>query len=315
MGTIIQGEVFARDKQTAAALTDLIQNRTEQFNRLFTVHAKSPVTELGDKSGQWVPIDCRAAELIEQSRQIARDSGGAFDPTIAPVVDAWKIGFGGQAEPDGSVLAAAVKLVDWRKIETDLTAGQCRVRLGAGQKLDLGGIAKGWIGTELIKELQQAGAVSAILDLGGNIALLGASPKGRDWQIGIQVPEADRGAAFAAVRARDESVITSGDYERFIAKDGKVFGHILSGSTGRPVPMTMSSVTVVDKDGARADAWCTAFFAMGLDKTLSYLRAHPEMKVLLLSADKKTVWVSESLSGRITLIEDLTMNVIKAEAP
>jgi thiamine biosynthesis lipoprotein len=189
------------------------------------------------------------------------------------------------------------------------------VRIGPGQSLDLGGIAKGWIGTELAKELEKSGAVSAMIDLGGNIALVGPSSKGRDWMIGIQVPEAERGEAFAAVRARGESVITSGDYERFIAADGKVFGHILSAETGRPVPMTMSSVTVVDPDGAKADAWCTAFFAMGLDKTLEYMRTHPQMRVLVLGADKKTVWVSESLAARVTLIDDLKMNVVRAQKP
>ena len=315
MGTIVQGRVYARDEKTASALTDRLQNLADEYNSLFTVHDKSPVTQIAENAGRWTPIDCRAAGLIAQAKTVAEESGGAFDPTIGPVVNAWKIGFGGEAEPPAAQIAAAVALVDWKKIETDLTAGSCRVRIGQGQSLDLGGIAKGWIGTELVNELKKAGAVSAMLDLGGNIALAGASPKGRDWMIGIQFPDAERGAAFAAVSARDESVITSGDYERFIAKDGKIFGHILSGTTGRPVPMTMSSVTVVDKDGAKADAWCTAFFAMGLEKTLEYMKTHPQMRVLLLGADKKTVWVSESLSDRVTLIEDFKMNVVRAETP
>jgi len=315
MGTIVQGRVYARDEKTASALTDLIQNLAVEYNRLFTVHEQSPITQVAENAGRWTPIDCRAAGLVAQARAAAEQSGGAFDPTIGPVVNAWKIGFGGQDEPPAEQIAAAVALVDWRKIETDLTAGSCRVRIGPGQSLDLGGIAKGWVGTELVNELKKAGAVSAMLDLGGNIALAGASPKGRDWMIGIQFPDAERGEAFAAVSARDESVITSGDYERFIAKDGKIFGHILSGKTGRPVPMTMSSVTVVDSDGAKADAWCTAFFAMGLEKTLEYMKTHPEMKVLLLGADKKTVWVSESLSDRVTLIDNFKMNVVRAEKP
>ena len=315
MGTIIQAQVFARDSRTASALTDLIQNRALEYNSLFTVHEKGPLTAIAENSGKWTAIDCRAAGLIEQAKQVARDSGGAFDPTIGPVVNVWKIGFGGNAEPPAGQIKAAASLVDWKKIETDLTPRACRVRIGPGQSLDLGGIAKGWIGTELAKELEKSGAVSAMIDLGGNIALVGPSPKGRDWMIGIQVPEAERGEAFAAVRARGESVITSGDYERFIAADGKVFGHILSAETGRPVPMTMSSVTVVDPDGAKADAWCTAFFAMGLDKTLEYMRTHPQMRVLVLGADKKTVWVSESLAARVTLIDDLKMNVVRAQKP
>ena len=315
MGTLIQAQVFARDSRTASALTDLIQNRALEYNQLFTVHEKSPLTAIAENSGKWTAIDCRAAGLIEQAKTVARDSAGAFDPTIGPVVNVWKIGFGGNAEPPAGQIKAAAALVDWKKIETDLTPGKCRVRIGPGQSLDLGGIAKGWIGTELAKELEKSGAVSAMIDLGGNIALHGLSSKGRDWMIGIQVPEAERGEAFAAVSARGESVITSGDYERFIAADGKVFGHILSAATGRPVPMTMSSVTVVDPDGAKADAWCTAFFAMGLDKTLEYMRTHPQMRVLVLGADKKTVWVSESLAARVTLIDDLKMNVVRAQKP
>ena len=155
----------------------------------------------------------------------------------------------------------------------------------------------------------------AIVDLGGNVALLNSAPSGRAWRVGVQDPKADRGETLAVIEAKNESVITSGDYERYMDAEGKTYGHILSGKTGRPVPVSFSSVTIVDADGAKADGWCTALFAMGREKALAYLRENPEIRAFLLSPDEKTAWVSEGLAPRLTLLApDVKLNILTRAA-
>ena len=316
MGTLIQGTITASDQTTADRLVTRYEALLGDYETLFTVHGEGPLQEVNRRSGSWQATDCRIARLIESAKDIARDSGGAFDPTIGPVVNVWKIGFGGNSVPPDELINKAQKLVNWRLIETRLTpdeTGHCRVRIGAGQQIDLGAIAKGWIGTAIGRTLQKEGAQRAILDLGGNIVLVGAGDDGRNWNIGVQDPRKERNEIFAILKAEpDVSVITSGDYERYFTADGKTYGHILSGATGRPVPLAFSSVTIMDADGAKADGWCTALFAMGRENALAFLARRPDIRAFLISPDAKTAWVSEAIAQRLELVNKETkLNIIR----
>ena len=177
MGTLVQGTMTAKDKATADELTNRYESLISDYETLFTVHGEGPMQDINRHPGKWQKTDCRVAQLMESAKTIARESEGAFDPTIGPVVNVWKIGFGGDSVPSDAAIDEAKKHVDWRRIETKLApdeAGRCRVKIGEGQNVDLGAIAKGWIGTAAAKELQKAGAESGILDLGGNIVLMGS---------------------------------------------------------------------------------------------------------------------------------------------
>ncbi len=307
MGTIIRGSITGADEAKATALTERYADLIGDYETLFTVHGEGPLQEVNKHPGVWQTTDCRIASLMATAKTIARESGGAFDPTIGPVVNAWKIGFGGESVPSDEAIDAARKLVDWRKIETDVTPdemGRCRVKIGPGQNIDLGAIAKGWIGTALAKDLQKAGAIRAVLDLGGNVVLLGEGENGRRWRIGVQDPKKERNEMLAVIETEgDVSVITSGDYERYLLKDGKRYGHILSGATGRPAPLSFSSVTIVDADGAKADGWCTALFAMGKEKALDFLARRDDIQAFLLSGDEKEAWVSPALSKTLEMTD------------
>ena len=318
MGTLVQGTIVAKDKPTADALTDRYENLISGYETLFTVHGEGPMQDVNRHPGKWLATDCRVAQLMESAKTIARESDGAFDPTIGPVVNVWKIGFGGDSVPSDAAIDEARKHVDWRRIETKLVpdeTGYCRVKIGEGQNIDLGAIAKGWIGTAAAKELQKAGAESGILDLGGNIVLMGSGEGGRNWRVGVQDPRKERNEMLAVIETPgDVSVITSGDYERYFMKDGKRYGHILSGATGRPVPLSFSSVTIVDADGAKADGWCTALFAMGKEKALEFLGRRPDIEAFLLSGDEKEAWVSEALAPRLSLTDEtIALRVIKTK--
>lgn len=301
MGTLISARVIAADAATAEKLEAGLADRIEDYETLFTVHRTGPLAEVNRRAGLWTEVDCRIAELAEKAKGVARDSDRAFEPTIGTLVNVWKIGFGGDRVPERKAIDEALRHVDYTQIETRNENGRCSMRIGKGQSIDLGAIAKGWIGTAIVEDLRRGGAQAAVVDLGGNVALLGSAPSGRAWKIGVQRPDQERGEIFAVVEARGESVITSGAYERKIETNGKSYGHILSAVTGMPVQTDIASVTIVDADGAEADGWCTALFAMGMEKAVAKVAQRRDMKVLLLDKSLKTVWVSRALADRIEI--------------
>ena len=312
MGTLITARLISPDAKAAQKLEELVSERVDDYETLFTVHREGPLYEVNKRSGEWVEVDCRITELTEKAKAIAEASDRAFEPTIGTLVNVWKIGFGGDQVPARSDIDAALKKVDYTKIETQREDNVCRMRIGKGQSIDLGAIAKGWIGTALTQDLEAAGATNVILDLGGNVALLGKSPAGRAWNVGIQRPDKERGQIFAVVKAFDESVITSGAYERKIEKDGKSYGHILSPETGMPVATDIASVTIVDKDGARADGWCTALFAMGVEKAVKKMAEKKDLGVFILDSDLKRAWVSKCIADRVKVLDpELKLTVVE----
>lgn len=304
MGTLVSVRLFSPDEKTVDKAIELFENKIGEYATLFTVHDQGPLNEVNRRAGEWVDVDCRVAGLVETAKKLAKDSDRAFEPTIGTLVNVWKIGFGGTEHPDPKAIAAALKKVDYRKIGTDLTPKACRVKIEKGQSIDLGAIAKGWIGTALVHDIAGLGITNAIVDLGGNVALLGQSAAGRKWRVGVQKPDAERGTTMAVIQGQDESIITSGAYERNIQSKGKRYGHILSVKTGEPVATDIGSVTIVDADGAKADGWCTALFAMGTENAVKMLKKHKDLKAFIVDDQLKRAWVSKSLADRVTLLEN-----------
>ena len=312
MGTLVSARVMSPDKAAADRFEALLADKIDAYETLFTVHHEGPLYEVNRRAGDWVDVDCRIASLAETAKTIARDSDRAFEPTIGALVNVWKIGFGGEKVPERAAIDGALQKVDYTRIQTRRQEGKCAMRIGKGQSIDLGAIAKGWIGTALIADLKAAGATNAVIDLGGNVALLAKSPSGQDWKVGIQRPDRERGEILAVVRAADESVITSGAYERKIETNGKTNGHILSARTGMPAATDIASVTIVDQDGARADGWCTALFAMGVQKALGVMSRHKDLGVLILDQSLKKAWVSRCIADRVRLLdESIALTVVE----
>lgn len=312
LGTWVTADFFtATDAQKEKSLATF-EKQIALYNTMFTVHDEGPLFDVNKNAGKWSPVPCQVAELMVQAKEIAKESDRAFEPTIGPVVNAWKIGFGGKRVPSPQELKVAASHVDYRRVEVDETPGACRIRIGADQNVDLGAIAKGWIGSALARDVERTGVTRGIIDLGGNIVLIGKHPDGdRDWNVGIQDPSSDRGEILGSLKASNASVITSGDYERYLEKDGKRYGHILDARTGEPSTPDMGSITIVNADGAKADGWCTALFAMGIQKALVFLESRPDIHALIVDAALKNAWVTPALAGSVELTRPgLTLHVI-----
>ena len=310
MGTIVSFKVCGPTQEKAAAWLEAADAEMGRLASVLTVHAEeSPLLDVMRRSGEAVAVPPEVAECLSMALEVARDSHRAFEPTIGKLVDVWKIGFGGESVPSAAALREALRYVDYRRVKVWKKNGQDYVRIGRGQDVDLGGIAKGYIGTKLATELKTLGAKSALMSLGGNIVLVGSAPSGAPWRIGLQHPDEERNGYFAVLDAEDESVITSGAYERKIEVKGKSYGHILSPVTGRPVATDLSSVSIASKDGAKADAWCTALFAMGREKAQALLASRRDIEAVLMSRDCRSVWMTPGIASRCEVTDPSVKNV------
>ncbi|PIE53862.1 MAG: ApbE family lipoprotein [Dethiosulfovibrio peptidovorans] len=234
------------------------------------------------------------AEVIRLGCEYGELTDGALDISIYPVVRLWGFTSDDQTVPDEMLLCSSLEKVSYKNIQCD---GE-RVLLSKDMALDLGGIAKGYAGDLLIQLLRSNGATSALLNLGGNVQCLGRKPDGGPWRVAVQNPFGD--GYVGVVAAADEAVVTSGGYRRyFVDSQGHRRWHILDSATGMPAESGLTSVTVVGKGGAHCDALSTAFFVMGLDRTVTYWRKHGGIDVILVTQEGN-LYVTASLASRFT---------------
>ena len=251
-----EGEIVSAEDAEEAA-EDAIDSAFDKCRELEGLLSKtiedSDISKLNAAGGEWVEVSGETLELINKGIEYAELSGGAFDISIGGVTELWDFHAdeGDQSLPSEEALAEAVKHVDYRNIETDGS----KVRLKDPKtKLDLGGIAKGYIGDKAAEVLEGAGVASAIVNLGGNVICIGSKAEGTDFVIGVETPFSDRTEVLGTVEAADATIVTSGIYERKIEVGGKSYHHILDPKTGWPVSTDLDAVSVKYGKGQSVDA-------------------------------------------------------------
>ncbi|QTX32250.1 FAD:protein FMN transferase [Aminithiophilus ramosus] len=211
------------------------------------------------------PLSPETAQVLARALYWARRSDGAFDPTVRPLTLLWNGDGTRHRPPSPEAVAEARRHVGWDRVRLD---GDI-LRLEPSMGLDLGGIAKGYGADEAVRFLRDRGVTRAIVDLGGNVVVIGDRPGGGPWRIGIQDPQKERGERLGVLEGRDLSVVTSGNYERFFDWEGKRWGHIVDPATGWPSESDLLSVTVVCEASLDGDALATALFVLGRERALS----------------------------------------------
>ncbi len=242
--------------------------------------------------------------LISQSLDAAVKTNGAFNPFLYPITKEWGFTTKNYHVPNDARIKELLPLTDYNKAHKK---GNVLFK-APGMQLDFGGIGKGFAGDLAIETLKENGISSAVLDLGGNIQLLGKKPDGNDWNIGLRNPwKADAEPVFA-LKLSDCAVITSGGYERFFTgDDGKEYIHIFDGKTGRSVDNELVSVTIITKKGITGDLLSTALFVMGKEKAMDFWKKSPDydFEMILLCKDNSAV-LSEGIEKRITKLADFS---------
>ena len=217
-------------------------------------------------AGTWQRLPPEFFAVLACAMETARDSDGAYDPTIGALVEAW--GFGpaqGGGVPDASELKSAQAGLGWRRVSLrsqDMSALQ-----PGGVRLDLSAIAKGY-GVDLVaRHLRDAGIAAALIEVGGELYGYGRKPDGGQWQVLAEAaPDAEPDEEAICVIALDSvAVATSGDHWHAFEQDGTRYSHTLDPRTGKPVETAAAAVTVIAEDAMRADAWATALTVMGAE--------------------------------------------------
>ena len=279
MGTLVEikasGESELLDPAIDAAFAEMTR-----IEDLFSTHRQgSEISQLSAATGS-VKVSVETAELLKQGQQIARQSDGAFDLTLGGLKQLWGMETDSPQVPTTELLQQALQGTGPEALQFD---GQQVSKAKPGLQVDLGGIAKGYAVDRAVAILRQAGILSAAVNAGGDIGLLGARGDANPWRIGIQHPR-NSGKLLTTLILSDRAVVTSGDYERFFERDGIRYHHIFDPRTGYPAG-DCQSVTVVALDVATADALTTAAFVLGPQLGLKLLEEVPQVEGLLVAID------------------------------
>ena len=295
MGTMASVTVAAEYRERLSQSAEEVRavfRRVE--NALSTYQRDSEISRLAAAAGRSpLALSAETYRALELSRQYGELTLGAFDVTVAPLVRLW--GFGGEARhntPAPELIQERLRLVDFRRIE--LRGG--RAFLPAGMSIDLGGIGKGYAVDLGFEALRRSGIPAAMVDLGGNIRVLGQAEPGTDWTIGVRNPfEKER--VLGKISLTDGmAVATSGNYERFVEMSGRRYSHIIDPRTGYPVE-GMAGVTVISLNATVADALSTGFFVLGMNPSREVLRKLPGTEVLFIpDRDPIEIWLTPGMA-------------------
>lgn len=283
MDTFMSITAYGEDEQAAQDTAVQLEQRINALEpALSRTREDSDLYRLNHADGAACEVSEDTYAAIEAAVQFAEWTGGAFDPTMAPLTDLWGINTDHAHVPAQAEIDAALTHVGYQNIEL---LGNNQVRLLNGAQLDLGGIGKGFATDAAAAMLD--GTQGVLATLGGNIGAYGENPN-RDsgnWVVGIADPD-DNAAFIATVEVRGLSVVTSGDYERYFEQDGKRYHHIFDPATGYPADSGLRSVTVIDESSTRADALTTALFVMGLEAGMAFCGQN-DIAAVFVTADKQ----------------------------
>jgi thiamine biosynthesis lipoprotein len=305
MGTVCSVTLF---EQVDNRLYQEIFNRIREIEYLMSANmAGTDIDRVNAAAGiEPVQVHDDVYKVIERSLYFAEISGGAFDPSVGPLVSLWGIGTENPRVPTQEEIEEALQLVNWRDIEIDPVTRNVFLKR-RGMSLDLGAIAKGYAADEAAAIIKSAGLKRAIIDFSGNIVTIGGRRNNTPWRVGIQNPNEGRGVSIGVLRVTGKTVVTSAMYARFFEEDGKRYHHIFSTSSGYPVENDLLSVSIITDISMNADALSTAAFALGYERGRELIESIPGTEAVFILKDggvRKTAGVDFTLTDSSFRLEE-----------
>lgn len=276
------------DKVLTAAIEEM-----SRLEKILSAHISgSEVWQINFAQGQPVEVSQAVIDVLERAALVYNKSGGAFDVTVGTLLRTWGFGTDTQKVPSPEALAEARQGVGFTNVVFDPEKRIVQLT-NLHTKLDLGGVAKGYIVDQAMEFISSMGIKSAVVDAGGDVRILGGRPGQYTWdkhrpaRVGIQDPSNPENL-IAIVETMNGSVLTSGDYERFFVQDGVRYTHIIDPRTGAPV-RGVTSATVVTEEAALADAIATAVMVLGKDEGFKLLNSWDGVEGMLITEDEEIV--------------------------
>lgn len=288
--------------QCDSDLSQSIKSELMKVDRsLSPFNEKSVITAVNNNKA--VVLDEMFQDVFRKAMDISRETDGAFDITVAPLVNAWGFGFKNGTLPDRRQVDSLRAIVGYEKVS--LVNGKVQKK-DPRMMLDCSAIAKGY-GTDMVARLlRDRGVENFMVEVGGEVVTKGVNAQRVPWKIGVTKPDDDSlsigNELQTILNVTDKAMATSGNYRRFYYKGGRRFAHTIDPKTGYPVQHSILSATVLANDCATADAYATSFMVMGMDGAKRVLERHPELMAYLIYDDgngKNAVWFSPSLRDKI----------------
>lgn len=299
---MIFGTVYHVTYQNSDNLNDQIVAELNKVDSSLSMFNKqSVITKVNDN--QDIEVDVMFGDVFTLARTVSADTDGAFDITVAPLVNAWGFGFKSGNMPSRHTIDSLRTFVGYKRVELHDSR---IVKADPRVMLDCSAIAKGY-GCDVVAELlRRKGIDNFMVEIGGEVVTSGISEKRVPWKIGVTKPSDDslsvNNELQTVLNITDKAMATSGNYRNFYYKNGKKYAHTIDPATGYPVQHSLLSATVISDRCAKADAYATAFMVMGLEKAKKVLDRHRDLMAYLIYSDHKgeyKVWFSPSLRDKI----------------
>lgn len=263
-----------------------IKAELDKFNKSLSTYDPTSIISRINKGETDVELDFFFIECFNKASEISQVTNGAFDMTVAPVVNAWGFGFDESTIADSSKIDSLMLFVGYEKIQ--ITNNQI-VKHHPETMLDASAIAKGY-GVDVASELLESkGIVNYMVEIGGEVRARGINPKGVLWRIGIDKPIEDPTVSHrelqAVVSLKNKSLATSGNYRQFYEKDGVKYSHTIDPKTGYPAKNQLLSTSVMTDDCMTADAFATAFMVMGINKSIELVESLDYLEAYFIYTD------------------------------
>ncbi len=292
----------------AEMAVDQAQQEIERLDALLSTGAEtSEVAQINANGGGTLSED--TTYLLERSLDLYDSTNGVFDIAIYPLMDAWGFTTGNYTVPSDEMIENLLPLTDANNIIYDKDESSISFAKD-GMKIDFGGIAKGYTSGRIADIYRECGVTSGLINLGGNVQVVGTKTDGSKWRVAVQSPETEDDY-LGILSTADRAVITSGGYERYFEQDGVKYHHIIDPSTGHPANNGLVSVTIVSVDGTLADGLSTSLFIMGKDKAAEYWRAHSDEFDTILEDEDGILYVTEGIADDFT--SDHETNIIRKD--
>lgn len=243
----------------------------KEYDNLFSRTVEgSDIYKINHSNGKPVEVSNDTIEMLRFAIDTSKKSGGRFDISIGKLADLWNFTAENPKKPADNDILKLIPKVDYNNIKIE---GNTVTLKDPDQWLDLGAVAKGFVADKLDKSLRKAGTNSALINLGGNLSTIGNAQPDKPWYIGIEKPYSDRKEAVGAVKLTDQTIVTSGVYERYFEENGVKYHHILDPKTGYPVKTDIVSISIISKAGnsMKCDTYATVGLLMGSEKAAEFL--------------------------------------------